>query len=71
MDQSIENHIKKAEKADGYLITVTRLEDGKLNHWQKHEGFFPADILPSLHEIKMMAIETYPKLNIKQESFNA
>ena len=65
MNESIENHIKKAEEADGYLITVTRLEEGKLLHWQKHEGFFPRDILPSLHEMKMILIKTYPHLNIK------
>ena len=66
MNESIENHIKKAEMADGYLITITRLENGKLKHWQKHKGFFPKDILPSLQELKELLIRVYPYLNIKK-----
>lgn len=48
-----------AENADGFLITVTRLNDKILTHYHCDFNFRKDDLLPSLEQIKKNIVAKY------------
>lgn len=56
MDKNIMKQFEEAEKSEGYFITITALNDGRLNHYQQQKRFPKEDLLPSLEEIKKLII---------------
>ena len=48
-----------AELADGFFITVTRLNDKTLTHYQCHHNFKTSDLLPSQEQIKKDILSQY------------
>jgi len=46
----LDEAIEQAERADGYLIMITRLNGDKLNHTYFTNNFRRGDIMPSLDE---------------------
>lgn len=45
------------ETSDGFMIALTTLHDGKLQHYLLTDKFPNLDILPSLHKSRELAVE--------------
>lgn len=44
-------------KSEGYMVSVTILKDGKLNHHLIRQSFPDIDILKSINEVEKIAVE--------------
>lgn len=57
MDKKITEKLEEASRSEGYFVTITRLNGGKLTHYQTQRRFPKVDVLPSLEEIKNLIIK--------------
>ena len=64
MKTKLNETLRKARTNGVYFITITRVVDGTLRHYQIHTPGFPkADLLPSLEELAKLLIKEHPELN--------
>lgn len=47
--------------SEGYMLGITTLKDGRLNHYFLTEKFHPLDMLKSLARVKLQVIESLEK----------
>lgn len=67
---SLDEEIKKAKRAEGFLIMLSRLQDGKLYHsW--HTNRFPrTDFLPSLEHHRQSLKKEMPPATMGETEIN-
>lgn len=58
--KEIEDAIRQAEMAEGYLVLVTRLSGGRLFHSNVMLNFKREDILPSIEEHRVLLRKELP-----------
>lgn len=61
----LNEEIKKAKMADGFLIMITRLNNGKLNHFWVTQNFPRNDFVPSLEKHKQLLKSEMPPTTAK------
>ena len=54
MHQNVIKKLEELDESEGYFITITTLNDGKLKHYQRQEKFPKEDVSTSLEEIKKL-----------------
>ena len=61
-EAELEELITFMKKANGYLVTITTLSNGKLNHHLLTKSFPEIDVLKSIGAVEKMAIERLKNL---------
>ena len=64
-NQKLDEELKISEQAEGYLITITRLNNGRLFHSYFTQSFKREDILTSIEHWRNLLKTELPASNIE------
>ena len=59
--KNVVKKLKEADKSQGYFVTITTLNGGKLKHYQTQRNFPKEDLLPSLEQINDLVLKDLQK----------